>query len=143
MKTVLCFFVAVIAVAALSAFCTLRWTTAHQHAASADSHQWLHDQLHLTTEQHVALDPVEDRYTQKQHRLMAQLQDANRELARAMAEGKAYSPAVSAAVEKIHQRMGEMQKLSIEHVFEMRQLLTPEQGDKLLQLAQHALERSP
>ena len=143
MKTVFGFFVAVSAIAALSAFCTLRWSAAHPPVVSTDSHQWLHDQLHLTPEQHAALDPVEARYAEKQHRLMAQLQAANRELARAIGEGKAYSPAVSVAVEKIHQQMGEMQKLSIEHVFEMRQVLTPEQSDKLVQLAQQALEGSP
>ena len=93
-KTVLGFFVAVIAVAALSTFCTLRWTAAHPSVASVESHQWLHDQLHLTAEQHAALDPVEARYAERQH------QDANRGLARAMGEGKAYSPAVSAPWEK-------------------------------------------
>lgn len=143
MKTVLAFFVAVIGVAVLSAFCTLRWSAAHPPVAPGDSHQWLHDQLHLTPAQHTALEPVETRYAEKQHRLMSQLQEANRELARAMGTEKAYSPAVAAAVEKIHQHMGEMQKLSIEHVFEMRQVLTPEQGDKLVQLAQKALEGSP
>ena len=143
MKTVFGFFIAVIAVAALSAFCTLRWKAEHMPTAPADSHQWLHDQLKLTPAQHAALDPIEARYAQKQHLLMRQLQDANRELSRAMGEGKAYSAAVSAAVEKIHQHMGEMQKLSIEHVFEMRQVLTPEQGDKLVQLAQQALESPP
>ena len=143
MKTVFGFFVAVIAVAVLSSVSTLRWKAAHSPTAPADSHQWLHDQLQLTPAQHAALDPVEARYAQKQHLLMGQLQDANRELSRAMGEEKAYSPAVSAAVEKIHQRMGEMQKLSIEHVFEMRQVLTPEQGDKLVQLAQQALESPP
>ncbi len=143
MKKVLGFFVAVIVVAALSAFCTLRWSAARTHVASADAHQWLHDQLHLTAEQHAALDPVEARHAEKQHRLMAQLREANRELARAIGQGKTYSPAVSAAVEKIHQHMGEMQKLSIEHVFEMRQVLTPEQGDKLVQLAQQALQSPP
>ena len=143
MKNVFGFFVAVIAVAALSAFCTLRWTAAHPPAGSIDSHQWLHNQLHLTAEQQTALDPIETRYAEKEHRLTAQLQDANRELARAIGEGKAYSLAVSVAVEKIHQNMGEMQKLSVEHVFEMRKVLTPEQGDKLVQLAQRALEGPP
>ena len=142
MKTTLGFFAAVIAVAALSAFCTLRWTASRQ-ATSSDPHQWLHEQLALTNEQHAALDTVESRYAEKQKKLAAQIRDANRELARAIGEGKAYSLAVSVAVEKIHQNMGEMQKLSVEHVFEMRKVLTPEQGDKLIQLAQRALEGPP
>ncbi|MEO6994467.1 MAG: periplasmic heavy metal sensor [Lacunisphaera sp.] len=142
MKTVLGFFLAVIAVAALSAFCTLRWSAAHLPVVS-DPHQWLHEQLQLTPEQHAALGPIETQYAEKHRRLTAQLQGANRELARAIGEGKTYSPAVSAAVEKIHQYMGEMQKLSIEHLFKMREVLTPEQGEKLIHLAQQALESSP
>jgi Spy/CpxP family protein refolding chaperone len=143
MKTVLGFFAAVVAIAALSAFGTLRWAAAHPPMTSVDSHHWLHNQLHLTAEQRTALEPVETHYAEKQHRLMAQLRIANRELAGAIGEGKAYSPEVSAAVERIHRYTGEMQKLSIEHVFEMRQVLTPVQGDKLIQLAQQALENSP
>ena len=142
MKTTLGFFAAVIAVAALSAFCTLRWTASRQ-ATSSDPHQWLHEQLALTNQQHTALDPVETRYAEKQKKLTTQIRDANRELARAISEGKAYSPQVAAAVEKIHQYQGELQKASIEHIFEMRRVLTPAQGDKLLQLAQQALESSP
>ena len=38
------------------------------------------------------------------------------------------------------QRMGDLQKASIEHVFEMRTVLSPEQGDKLLALARKILE---
>ena len=39
--------------------------------------------------------------------------------------------------------MGELQKASIEHVFAMRSVLTPEQSDNLLELAQRTLEQVP
>jgi hypothetical protein len=39
--------------------------------------------------------------------------------------------------------MGDLQKASIKHVFAMRAVLSPEQGDKLLVLARQALEQSP
>jgi hypothetical protein len=57
-----------------------------------------------------------------------------------MGEEKGYGPRVAACVEVVHQRMGDLQKASIEHVFEMRSVLSPEQGDKLLTLAQKILE---
>ena len=71
------------------------------------------------------------------------MRQANQELAAAIAKSKGYSPEVAAAVEKVHQHMGELQKASLEHLFEMRTVLTPEQGERLFQLAHDALEKSP
>ncbi|HVU15459.1 MAG TPA: periplasmic heavy metal sensor [Candidatus Didemnitutus sp.] len=142
MKTVIFFFLTVIAVAAVSSFCTLRWAAARP-PATLDAHAWLHRELDLTEAQHAALEPVESRFAAKQLDLSAGLRAANHELAQAMGEDRAYTPRVAAAVETIHHRMGDLQKASIEHVFEMRAVLNPDQGDKLLHLAQEALEASP
>ncbi|HWB96071.1 MAG TPA: periplasmic heavy metal sensor [Bryobacteraceae bacterium] len=142
MKAVALFFLTVIAVAAISSFCTLRWAAARPPAA-LDAHAWLHRELDLTEAQHAALEPVEARFAAKQRDLTERLRTANHELAQAMGEDKAYTPRVAAAVETIHHRMGDLQKASIEHVFEMRAVLNPEQGDKLLHLAQQALEANP
>lgn len=142
MKAVALFFLTVIAVAALSSFCTLRWVAAHP-PASLDAHAWLHRELDLSEAQHAALEPVEAGFAAKQQTLTEHLHAANHELAQAMGEDKAYTPRVAAAVEMIHHRMGDLQKASIEHVFEMRAVLNPEQSDKLLHLAQEALEANP
>jgi nickel and cobalt resistance protein CnrR len=142
MKRILIFFLAVVVVAALSAMCTHRWMHSRPIPSEAAAHQWLHDELHLTSEQLKALEPIEARYAERQRTLTQQLREANRELARVMGEDKRYTPRVAAAVEMIHMRMGELQKASLEHVFEMRTVLTPEQGDKLLRLAQQTLESS-
>jgi Spy/CpxP family protein refolding chaperone len=143
MKTVLAFFLTVVAVAAISSLGTLRWA-AHRPAPDAlTAHAWLHRELALTPAQHAALEPVEDRFAAQQRELSAQLRAANHALATALEEDKAYTPRVAAAVEMIHHRMGDLQKASIEHVFEMRAVLSPAQGDKLLQLAEQALETNP
>ena len=142
MKKALFFLLTIAAVAALAAYGTLRWS----HHATADdvaSHEWLHRELNLTDAQLKALEPIEASFGAKQRQLAETLHEANRELARALAEDKAYTPRVTAAVEHVHHRMGDLQKASIEHVFAMRAELTPEQGDKLLVLAQKALEQSP
>ena len=143
MRSVIGFFVAVIAVAALSSFCTLRWVAARSAPVSADPHEWLHHELKLTPEQRKALEPIEARFSERETRLRQEMRAANHKLALAIREGKAYSPEVAAAVEMIHHHMGELQKTSIEHLFEMRKVLTPEQGDKLLNLAERALDQSP
>lgn len=143
MKKAILFLAAIAAVAALACYFTLSWS---QHRVTADevmSHDWLHRELKLTDAQLNALEPVEAKFGDRQKQLAAALRDANRQLARAIAEDKAYTPRVTAAVEHVHHSMGDLQKASIEHIFAMRAVLTPEQGDKLLVLAQQALEGSP
>ena len=144
MKNIVFFFVSVVVVAALSAFCTLHWSESRSATVNdVAAHKWLHQELQLTEAQHKALEPIEAKFAEKEHRLAEQLRAANLKLARVMAADKSYTPRVAAEVEMVHHCMGDLQKASIEHVFEMRAVLTPEQGDKLLGLAQHALEQAP
>ena len=143
MKRFILFLVATAAVAAVACYVTLHFS---QHRVTPDevtSHEWLHRELNLTAEQLKALEPIEQTFGARQRELAESLRKANRQLARVMAEDKAYTPRVTAAVEHVHHRMGELQKTSIEHVFAMRAVLSPEQGDRLLVLAQQALEQSP
>jgi len=143
MKKVALFLAAIAAVAAIACYLTMRLSQPPVTSDDIASHEWLHRELKLTEAQHKALEPIEQGFGERQRKLADALRDANRQLARAMAEDKAYTPRVAAAVEHVHHRMGELQKVSIEHVFAMRSVLTPEQGDKLLSLAQQALEQSP
>jgi nickel and cobalt resistance protein CnrR len=139
MKKVLLFFVAVVVVASFAGFGALKLADQglHQHVAA---HDWLHRELKLTADQERALGPVEAKFATRQRELAAALLEANRSLARIMGDEKAYTPRVAGAVEVVHQRMGDLQKASIEHVFDMRAVLSPEQGDKLLAHAQKILE---
>lgn len=143
MKTAALFLSAIAAVAAIACYLTLRVSQPRVTADEIASHQWLHRELKLTDAQEKALGPIEQSFGEKQRLLAEALRDANRQLARTIAEEKAYTPRVTAAVEHVHHSMGELQKASIEHVFAMRAVLTAEQGDKLLKLAQQALEQSP
>lgn len=142
MKTVVAFFLAVGAIAALSAFCTMHWM-GKSHSAPSDPHEWLHAQLDLTEKQHEALKPIEARFNASYGEAGVKLWEARTELAKALDAGDADSPEIAAAVHKIHQRMGKLQMLSIRHIFEMRTVLTKEQGDKLLHLAKQNLEEAP
>lgn len=140
MKRVILFFLAIIIVAGLAGFGTLQLSDHGLHGRHTAAHDWLHRELKLTEDQERALGPVEVRFGAKERELATMLLEANRDLARAMREDKAYTPRVAAAVEVVHRRMGDLQKASIEHVFEMRAVLSPEQGDKLLVHAQKILE---
>jgi Spy/CpxP family protein refolding chaperone len=142
MKKVVAFFIAVVAVAGVSAFVTLQVCEPKLRGEHAAAHAWLHHELKLTSEQERALDPIEAKFAEEHQRLEAAIVEAKRALAQAMAEDKAYSPRVVTAVESVHQRMGDMRRASIRHVFDMRTVLSPEQAEKLLTLAQRALEQS-
>ena len=131
-------------VAAAACFLTGRFLSHHPAPGTgqgADSaHQWVHRELQLTAEQDQALHAIEQRYATRRDELKTAIRQANAELARAIREDRADSPKVSAAVDKIHQAQGELQKVTLEHVFEMRQALSPAQYDKLLNLTATALE---
>lgn len=142
MKKIVAFFVAVIAVGAASAFITLQVCEPEMRGDHASAHTWLHRELKLTTEQERALEPIEAKFAEEHQRLETGIREAKRALAQAMAEDKAYTSRVVAAIETVHQRMGDMKRASIRHVFDMRGVLSPEQGDKLLALAQKALEQT-
>jgi len=104
-----------------------------------DAHLWVHKQLHLTSEQEEAIEPIERRYAERRAELAKAIRGANAELAAIMLEDKEDSPRVNAAIEKTHSLQGELQMATIAHVFEMKAMLTPEQGNKLLELTAAAL----
>lgn len=142
MRAVIGFFAAVVIVAAAASYCTLRW--AHRPTAMAmDSHEWLHKELGITAEQRRALEPIEAKFAERERGLRERMRVANSELAAAIAKSKGYSPEVAAAVEKVHHEMGDLQKASIEHLYEMQAVLTPDQSKRLLEIAQKALAEAP
>jgi Spy/CpxP family protein refolding chaperone len=136
----------VAAVAALSCWVTGRLLAprAQQPSGSAvEGHHSVHRELRLTSGQDRALDVVEEKYARRRRELTATIRAANHELAQAVLEDRAYSPRVTAAVDKIHQAQGELQKATMEHVFEMRQALSAGQYERLLQLTAQALDATP
>ena len=46
-------------------------------------------------------------------------------------------------MQKIHHAQGELQQAVLEHVFDMRSVLTLKQYDQLIQLTAHALRDAP
>ena len=142
----ICAFLLVVAVVAAAAcYLTCRFMSGGQirgekGSGAGSAHQWIHHELKLTSAQDSTLHPIEQKYASRRAELAASIRAANAELARAIREDRADSPKVAAAVDKIHRAQGELQKVTLDHVFEMRQALTPEQYDKLLDLTATALE---
>ena len=98
-----------------------------QHEAPS-LHSIVHDQLDLTADQETRLEVIEARFASQRVALEADVRAANRELADAIAASEGDSPQVQAAVDHFHVAMGDLQKATIAHVFEMRSVLTPQQA---------------
>ena len=100
------------------------WLMKRQEAPSL--HSIVHHRLDLTAEQDTRLEAIEARFAARRGALEAEVRKANRELADAIAISEGDSPQVQAAVDHFHVAMGDLQKATIAHVFEMRSVLTPQ-----------------
>ena len=92
-------------------------------------HSVLHEKLDLSAEQDRRLDVIEARFAARRPALEAEVRAANRELSAAIAASDGDTPQVQAAVDHFHAAMGDLQKATIAHVFEMRSVLTPAQAE--------------
>ena len=91
-------------------------------------HAAIHGRLDLTPDQERRIDAIEADFTEERAALEAELRAANRELVTAISANQGDTPEVQAAVDHFHVAMGDLQKATIAHVFEMRSVLTPEQA---------------
>ena len=102
-------------------------------------HIQIHQKLGLTQEQEKRLEPIEQRFAQQKEELLRSIRQANGQLAKAIRDDKSNSSEITTAVAAIHAAQGELQKITLDHVFEMKAVLQPEQYQKLLDLTAQAL----
>lgn len=129
-----------VAVAATSSLVTAWRLGAFVQNVTRDYHAWIHDELGMTAEQKRRLLTSEQRYEETKRHLTEVIRLTNQELAYAIAEDRANSPRVQAAVKRIHEAMGQLQQATLQHIFEMKDVLEPEQYDRLMELTREALE---
>jgi Spy/CpxP family protein refolding chaperone len=113
------------------------WVMREQQPPSL--HSVVHDKLDLSVEQDRRLDIIEAGFADRRPALEAEVRAANRELAAAIAASDGDTPQVQAAVDHFHVAMGDLQKATITHVFEMRSVLTPAQAEVFDQAVVDAL----
>lgn len=92
-------------------------------------HAMVHHDLDLSAEQTRRLDAMEARFATRRLTLDGELREANAELAAAVRRSQRYGPEVQAAVDHFHRAMGDLQKETMLHIFEMRSVLTPAQAE--------------
>jgi Spy/CpxP family protein refolding chaperone len=90
-------------------------------------HAMVHEELSLTPEQEQELDAIEKAFAERRKALENEMRKANAELANAIRASDTAGPEVEAAVHHFHDAMGALQAETINHVFAMRRVLTPEQ----------------
>ena len=128
-------FVVAVAGARLSCAISCWMRPSHQ-----DAHDWIHTQLGLTPQQEADLHALEKSFHEKRLVFERGLADGNKELAEAIRSDGRDSERVHAAIGKIHSNMGALQMLTIGHVFQMKEILSPEQYQKLLNFTADALD---
>lgn len=105
---------------------------------AGDLHELLHERLDLDARQHAQLEAIEARFAVRRRAIELELRSDNARLAAAIQAEHGNGPQVRAAVDKSHAAMGELQKETLAHIFEMRQLLRPDQAAKF----DHAVTRA-
>lgn len=105
-----------------------------------DTHTRLHRELDITAEQDPAIEVLERKFAARRAAITARIEAVNKELAGAMRESRGPSPRVSEAVKQNHEVQAELQQAVLDHVFEMRSVLRPDQYEKLIKLTAEALD---
>lgn len=93
-------------------------------------HDMVHEALSLSPEQDRELNAIEQSFALRRQALEAEMRKANAELAQAIRTSETAGPEVEAAVHHFHDAMGALQTETIDHVFAMRRVLTPEQRNR-------------
>ena len=99
--------------------------------AAGDMHALFHHDLNLNVQQQKELVVIEKDFSRQKAMYEEQMKLANMELAEAIKEGGYFSPHVQEAVDKIHNAMGELQKLTLRHLADMQAILSEEQDQQL------------
>jgi hypothetical protein len=96
----------------------------------AELHDFLHNNLDLDAGQRTRLEALESAFAVKKRALETELRANNAELARAIDLEHGEGPEVTAAVDRSHHVMGELQKATLAHIFSMRALMRTDQAAK-------------
>lgn len=121
--------VAVVAfVAALGGVFAGRALVTRLSPPETELHAILHDKLELDAAQKARIEIFEQQFAVRKRALELEMRSDNARLAGAILAEKGYGPEVTAAVDRSHRVMGELQKETLEHIFRWRGVLRPDQA---------------
>lgn len=96
---------------------------------SSALHELLHEELGLDAQQLAQIEQLEATFSARRGALEAEIRAENARLAAAIQAERGYGPRVTAEIERSHHVMGELQKVTLEHIFAMRTVLRPDQAE--------------
>lgn len=105
-----------------------RTWTASPPPVEFELHDLLHNDLRLDATQEQRIEEIERQYALRRQALELELRSDNARLASAIEAEHGYGPQVAGAVDASHTAMGEVQKVTLEHIFAMRSVLRPDQA---------------
>lgn len=134
--------------AGLTAWFVTDWTL-HRHSeghahdvVNLDLHTWMHDHLDITPEQHEKLAPLEEEFEQRRKHLTSEIRAAGQEVAAAISGPQEDAKGLQAALSKLNQAQGALQRATLDHFFAMKRYLRPAQAKKLVEWTHDSLTRS-
>ncbi|OWQ99286.1 heavy metal resistance protein [Sphingopyxis bauzanensis] len=98
-------------------------------ASETELHALLHGKLDMTTEQQAKLERIEADFAGRRRALELEMRAANVRLAQAIEAEHGYGPRVTEAIDHTHEVMGTLQKETLQHLFAMRGVLSPDQAE--------------
>ncbi|MEP7350204.1 MAG: periplasmic heavy metal sensor [Sphingorhabdus sp.] len=110
-----------------------------QRKSESELHSFLHNELKLDALQEAKIESIEARFADRKKGLELDMRAANARLADAIEIEHGYGPKVTAAVDHVHHVMGNMQKETLEHLFEMRAVMNSDQARRFDQTVVKAL----
>jgi Spy/CpxP family protein refolding chaperone len=116
----------------------------HSHAQAPPDggetfHDWLHSQLEITPEQEARLAPIEIAYAGQRKEILHRIQLAGQDLSAALNQNPVGGSAITGALAAIHDAQGELQRVTIEHFLKMKEHLSPDQSQRLLQWTRESI----
>ena len=115
-------------IAAVAGVYAARTFSEQPRKSESELHAFLHNELKLDAAQEAKIEAIEARFAVRKKALELDMRAANARLAEAIEAEHGYGPKVTAAVDHVHHVMGEMQKSTLEHLFEMRAVMNPDQA---------------
>ncbi|PAL19778.1 periplasmic heavy metal sensor [Sphingopyxis sp. GW247-27LB] len=110
-----------------------------QKPVESEIHVLLHHELKLDAQQEAQIEKFERAFAPRKQALELELRSDNARLAAAIEAEHGYGPQVQAAVDRSHTAMGELQKITLEHIFAMRGVLRPNQAARFDEAVTRAL----
>jgi hypothetical protein len=110
-----------------------------QKPVESTIHATLHRELDLDADQQARIEGIEREFALRKHAVELSLRGDNTRLAAAIQAEHGYGPQVQAAIDRSHADMGELQKITLEHIFAMRSVLRPEQAARFDKAVTRAL----